>query len=592
MTPAIFVKKIVSYIAPLVSVSWAMSAIAAEPSTQASRSIGASVEVRTQEVDTKSTSKAPASAGDEPFTMLIGIGDSLTHGTMDATNNDINTLHAYLQLVADSLRQATPIHFSQPLFDQSGQRIAPRQIPTNLGVDGADIFSMEGIEYYKRVGAEESFVSDGYLCDVRLARRLDDKYDKVLYPINLKVGDPVSQIDSAIWLVNEYAPPGSSNKAAVVLWAGNNDVSTAALGSGGDNPMFIPVPADLIEDEVTPLLRFLLGAAPGLGIISYDSYTQAAIDRNMTDFQDFAVQFAHLLEKLDGETQSALQAGRMELFLLTLPYYSSIGYLFDSEDIEFYLRQLNPAYSVPASFARVAPDGQPITDPTQGDRISIFTFGLMYMLLNSGYSVDYVNGVLETNGVQRDGLVLSYSEHQYIAGRINAFNAFITDAANSGGPHVHLIDTGNLLNDALTGQSNITVGGRTITRKWTRGGAFTLDGVHPGYTGQAFIANFLITQLNSQLGLAAPLYDLDTISQTDPYWDKDGDGWAPGPVYPLSGLASMLGLLTDSDDSNPAARAVLPEDVWEQMSKAMLKDLLGIPALRTLAIQNGYSLSE
>ena len=155
---------------------------------------------RASKVENSGSTDYPANKS----TVLIGMGDSLTHGTMDATNNDINTLHAYLQLVADSLNQATPVFFSQQLFDQSGERIAPREIPTNLGVDGAEIFSMEGIEYYKRVGAEESFVTESYLCDVRLARKLDDKYDRVLYPINLEVGKPVSQIDSAIWLVNEY----------------------------------------------------------------------------------------------------------------------------------------------------------------------------------------------------------------------------------------------------------------------------------------------------------------------------------------------------------------------------------------------------
>jgi len=281
---------------------------------------------------------------------------------------------------------------------------------------------------------------------------------------------------------------------------------------------------------VTPLLRFLLRAGPELGVISYDSYTQAAIERNLTEVADFADQYAHLLQRLDTETSDALHDGRMELFLLTLPYYSSIGYLFDSDDIEFYLRQIDPTYTLPSTFARVTPGGQPITDPTQGDRISIFTFGLMYMLLGSGYSMDYVNGVLETDGLQRDGLVLSHAEQQYIAGRIDSFNAVIQQAAYGLGPHVHLIDTGALLNDALTGQTTITVAGRTISRKWTRGGAFTLDGVHPGYTGQAFIANYLLTQLNTHWGISAPLYELDAISLTDPYWDKDGDGWAPGPT--------------------------------------------------------------
>ncbi len=66
------------------------------------------------------------------------------------------------------------------------------------------------------------------------------------------------------------------------------------------------------------------------------------------------------------------------------------------------------------------------------------------------------------------------------------------------------------------------------------------------------------------------------------------DGVHPG----YSGQASMLALLSDADDGNAAVRAVLPNDVWEQMSKAMLKDLLGIPKLRTMAIQNGYSVNE
>jgi hypothetical protein len=525
-------------------------------------------------------------------TVLIGVGDSLTHGTMDATNNDINTLHAYLQLTADSLGQVTPLHFSQPLFDQAGRRVAPRSIPTNLGVDGADIFSLEGIEYYKRVGAAESFITESYLCNVRLARRLDDNYDKVLYPINVEARDDVSQIDAAIWLVNEYAPVGSPNKATLVFWAGNNDASTASLGSGGENPMFVPVPADLIADEVTPLLRFLLRAAPQLGVISYDSYTQATIDRNLTELDHFADQFNHLLDRLANETNGALAAGRLELLVLTLPHYSSIGYLFDSDDIEFYLRQIAPGYTVPPTFARVTSDGAPIIDPTQGDRISIFTFGLMYMLLNSGYSVEYVNGVLETQGQQRDAMVLSNAEQQHIASRIDSFNDIVSQAATTRGKHVHLVDIGTPLNNALNGKTAISISGRTLSRKWTRGGAFTLDGVHPGYTGQAIIANLLLEEMNARFGLAAPLYDLDVISLTDPYWDRDGDGWASGPDYSVSGLAAMLALLTDADDSDPAVRVSLPADVWKQMSEAILEDLLGIPALRTLALENGFSIDS
>jgi hypothetical protein len=76
----------------------------------------------------------PADA--KPEIVLIGLGDSLTHGTMDGTNNYINTLQAYLQRIAEALAQVTSLSFSQPLFDLEEKRRQPFRVPTNLGGDG------------------------------------------------------------------------------------------------------------------------------------------------------------------------------------------------------------------------------------------------------------------------------------------------------------------------------------------------------------------------------------------------------------------------------------------------------------------------
>ncbi len=518
-------------------------------------------------------------------TTLIGIGDSLTHGTMDGTNNSINTLNAYLQRIADSLEQVMPLRFSQPLFDEQQERLMPFRIPTNVAVDGANTFSIEGIEYYKRVGADESFLNEDYLCDVRLPRKLDSKSDKVMYPINLRARMSVSQVDAAEWLMGEFAAVDGKDRAVAILWIGNNESSSAALGSGGENPTYMPVPVEQIEPEINRDLRFLLRVAQDAGIFSTDAYAYHKIVQHLTETEDFVDQYRHVLDRLT--QHPAFEPGNVELFLLTLPYYSAVGYLFDSEDLEFYLRQLDPAYSVPATFQRVAPIGEPITDPLRGDRVSLLTFGFMYTLLHSGYSVEYINGVLETDGVQRDDMVLSQAEQQFIMARIDSYNAAIRDLAAQFGPAVHLVGVGEFLNDAFTGKTPLEIAGRTLNRKWTRGGGFSLDGVHPGFTGQALIANFVLSHINETLGVTAPLFDLAEIFASDPYVDQDGDGWATGPVYEASGLTELLFMLTDPNDTDASVKPVLPPNVWDLLSDAMLEEVLGVPSIRRQAQELG-----
>jgi lysophospholipase L1-like esterase len=522
------------------------------------------------------------SLADTSQIVLLALGDSLTHGTMDATNNALNTVQAYLQRVAAALGQVLPLTFTQPLFTFDEERLHPFRVPTNLGVDGADAFSLEGIEYYKRAGVDESFVSEAYLCDKLLPQFLEDTYDKVLYPINLLARQAVSQLDAAIWHLRRLVANGG--QAMVVFWVGNNDSSTAALGSGGQNPTYLPMPFELVEPELTPALRLLLRAAQQQGALSFAPYTMAAIERHLSELQDFVNQYEHLLVRLEAESQ--LAAGQLALFLLTLPYYSAVGYLFDSNDLEYYLRKLDPAYTVPPTFKRVAPPGEPIAAPLAGDRVSLLTFGLMYVLLSSGYPVDYVNRALEIDGQQRDDLVLSEDEQDVIRSRIDGFNAAIAAAA-ARGPHVYLVDIGRHLNDVLTGVAPVVIDGRAFSRKWMRGSSFSFDGVHPGYTAQAFIANFMLARLNEVLGLAAPLYDLSTILANDPYVDRDGDGWAPGPAYTAAGLTELLFLLKDPNDSDPAVQPVLPPDVWQRISQILLQEILGIAAVRQAAERLG-----
>lgn len=522
---------------------------------------------------------APARTGDartaadpiEPGqrVLMIGMGDSLGHGTLDAANNWLNTRAAYLELVAGSLRQATPTLFRQPVFSFRGDRLSPFALPTNLAVDGADVFSITGLEYGPRSGLPATVPASRYLADRPLPFLFQDKYDRVIYPINLFLGGTASTLDAAEWWLGRRPDVLGVDRAIVVLWIGNNDTSSAALGRGGANPSYEPLPLDVVGPELSPLLLALLELAEEQGLARFDPYTPAAIERHMTTLDDFETQLSAVLDRLlsvPGELP-------LDVLLVTLPYYSSIGYLFDSDDIEFYLRKLDPDYSVPSTFARVAPDGEPIEDPLAGDRVSLLSFGMMYALMATGTTGEVANRVLEIDGQQRDGLVLSQAEQQTIAARIDGYNDIIRAQA-AARDRVHLVDVGGLLNLGLTGQIQIEVDGRVFGRKWVRGNGFSLDGVHPGYTAQGLIANEIIAAIDDLFGLDAPPLDLSALLATDPYIDHDGDGWAPGPDYPTGGAGSLLFLFRDVDDTDADVGVELPDDVWDRISDALLGELL------------------
>jgi hypothetical protein len=515
--------------------------------------------------------------------LMIGLGDSLTNGTMNATVNQTNTANAYLQRTADLLAQKVSLVFSQPFIDLNGTRIAPYQQPTNVGIDGEDSFSIDGLEYYKRAGVAQSFVNQSYIANKLFPFQFQNLHDTLLYPTNVLSKHPVTQMQSAEWLLQNWPQENKTLPAIIVYWVGNNDSSTAALGEGGSNPTVLPIPVEQLV-PVMPDVAGLIQAGVTQGILSLQPYSTTMIDRNLTLVGDYMNQQAALLQRL-----VAASSGReTHTFILTLPYYSSVGYTMDSEDIEYYLQKVNPAYSVPPSFKRVAPAGQPITNPLQGDRISLLTFGFMYALASTGYSPNYINNILEVNGVQRDGLVLSEAEQQTIRDRIDGFNASLRTLAGSMGPNTHIVEMGPALNDVLTGQVQLMVGPKQMGRKWIRGSSFSFDGVHPGYVGQSFIANYLVQHINDATGIGAPQYDLPTVLATDPYVDHDNDGFAPGPNYTSPGFTQLLFLFKDPNDSDPNIQAQIPSNVWRLIANAIINEILkNAPAMKAEALKRG-----
>jgi len=93
-------------------------------------------------------------------------------------------------------------------------------------VDGADSFSLEGLSYYKRAGTNVSMPSLSLISEKVFPGQLDDKYDKVIYPINVLARRPITQIGAAEWLLGQGLPAAGLDRAVTLYWVGNNDSST------------------------------------------------------------------------------------------------------------------------------------------------------------------------------------------------------------------------------------------------------------------------------------------------------------------------------------------------------------------------------
>jgi hypothetical protein len=492
---------------------------------------------------------------------LLGVGDSLTQGTMDAANNKVNTKKAFLHQVWKKLRRAGwKVRFVQPFLSITGDRLKPDSVPTNLGVDGEDIFSLDGLEYGKRVGAATNESASHFYCDQPEPDLFKDMHDKVLYPINLKAGKDVTQLDALIWHLNNRT---NNVPTVVCFWVGNNDSGLAALGMGGKNPEFLPIPYDQIKSKLDISVQFLLDYGLNRGDVSFSPYSPNNISRNLTDELDFIAQYDDVMLRLN--TEADLTA--VDIFLCTFPYYCDVGFLFDREDLAYYLTK----------------DGYQV--PEFGGRVSLLTFFCMYALQMSG-ETQSLSQILQ----QEHDLVLSLTdsqEYKAIRSRIDAFNVVAISQ-----PGVHIINTGNQLNRLFN--KGLEVNGTTLTRNWGRGGSFSIDGVHPGHTVHAHIANVILKRMNKKLGIKAPLHNLVPILKKDPYVDHDGDGWVKGPPGEGFGRTRILYLLKDGDGdtgTDPEGKAQIdymtPDAIWELVSNALLEEIIDIPAMRTEAERLG-----
>jgi hypothetical protein len=110
--------------------------------------------------------------------------------------------------------------------------------------------------------------------------------------------------------------------------------------------------------------------------------------------------------------------------------------------------------------------------------------------------------------------VVGIAARHDVSDRVERMNAAIAETVGAHG--VHLLDLHRVFRQVR--EQGARAGNRVLTAEFL-GGFYTLNGVYPGPTGHAVIANELLARLNQLFGAQFPLIDVSAVCDDDPVAD-------------------------------------------------------------------------
>ncbi|MGH2666252.1 G-D-S-L family lipolytic protein [Flavobacterium sp.] len=466
--------------------------------------------------DDDAVSEEPVSAGSANFSKYVALGDSFAAGFSDGALFKKGQQNGYPSLLAQQFAQVGGGSFSAPLCgdDNKGgllfmgvpiqgtrlyfNGVGPVPVPglpvtevtnhvtgpiSNLGVPGAKSFHLLAAGYGNPAGVP------GGLANPYFARFASS-------PSTSIIADALTQQPTffSLWIggndVLSYATSGGIG----VDQTGNPNPATYGPNDITDPTAFNSVYNGLVTQLVAGGKKGVVANLPYINTLPY--FTTVPTNPVPLDVATATQLNTQLLGPIDAILTAYGEGAR----IVTLSAGSTNPLLIKDESLTNYSAQITGALmanGVPAAQAGLMGGlyGQARHARNTGDR----DFVVLPTRSIIGTSQAGVPAPFDKVGVTyplQDKDVLIPSETNAIKTATDAYNVTIKNAAEAN--DLAFFDAKSVMEQLVNG--GIRFGNYHMTAAYVTGGAFSLDGIHPGARGYAMIANKFLEAINAKYG--------------------------------------------------------------------------------------------
>lgn len=457
---------------------------------------------------------APLTAGSADFSKYVAVGNSLTSGFSDNALFRSGQENSFPNILAKQFAEVGGGEFKIPYTNDNlggllfmGNVIQPTRLyfngvgpvnvagtPTNevtqkltgpfnnMGVPGAKIFHLVAPGYGNPAGVPTGQANPYF------ARFASSNTATIL-------GDAMAQ-----------APTFFS------LWIGNNDVlSYATSGGSGTNQLGNTDPStyggnDITDPQVfgaiySSLVNGLIGSGGAKGVVANIPYVTSIPFFRTVPFNAVPLPEANAAQlnagyaQYNGGLQQALGLGA-----ITAEEAARRKIVFNAGQ--------NAVVMVDSYLTDLSAFGIPSYRQATKDDLIILT-ARTFIGTTVGGNPALINGV---SVPLADNWVLSKEEVAEVKVAVDSYNAIIKSIATE--KNLAFVDVNKTLSTLFA--SGLNYGNYNLTATYVTGGAFSLDGVHPGARGYAYMANKFAEAINAQYGSTLRGVDIGQYSALYP----------------------------------------------------------------------------